>query len=177
MPMTEKDKKKCDGFTIIEALVFVAILSVMVGLLTMLLASQLGAWGRARLDRAAADGGSLILDRISHEVELAAQVVTSSSAFGDSPGRLTLVSFVTPTSTATTTVSIQLLDNAITLKRAGAPTTTLNATSTLVVPRFAADLFAATTSRGIRVEITVRAARGSYSSQKTMTTAALLMGK
>lgn len=164
------------GFSLIEAVMFIAVFVLVTTLMTELLVSQLVAWGEVRSERAAVDGAVNLLDRINHEIQLAQSVNVSNSVFGTSPGSLEFVTFVTPTSSVTTTVDITLTDSQVRVGRQGQSIESLNATSTLRVTELVFHHLATSTSEGIRTELSVEAGKGRFVSDKTIRTFVILRG-
>lgn len=78
------------GFTLIEILVYIAILVLMLGIIVQVVFSVARAERVMRSTRSIENSATLALERISREVREADSINTVSSLFGAHPGRLSV---------------------------------------------------------------------------------------
>ncbi len=81
-------QKSGAGFTLIEILIYVTILAVIVVLATSAIISVFHAFLRMRVERSLAENGDIALERMVRDIRSAANVDTTVSVFGSSPGIL-----------------------------------------------------------------------------------------
>lgn len=107
------------GITLIETVVYVAILAVIVvGAVRLLLASSFNVAG-VRAERKIIADGKFALELLTRETRLSSDVISGGSAFGVNPGTLQLRSLASPGSSAEATKTFTLSGGRITRQAEG----------------------------------------------------------
>lgn len=101
------------GFTLLEAVVYIAILSLIfvVAAHTTIVATS--AFGKSRVKRALAVDGFVAMERILHEIRLAHGIDEEASVFGAHPGVLKLKTRVSADDAAETTRTFDVSSGAL----------------------------------------------------------------
>lgn len=110
------------GFTLLEAVVYIAILSLIfvVAVHTTIVATS--AFGKSRVKSALAAEGFLAMERVLHEIRLAHGIDNDASVFGANPGVLKLKTRVSASDAMETTRTFDISSGILRLKEAsGAP--------------------------------------------------------
>ena len=166
---------KKNGFSLIETIVYIALVAVFsVGVIQVLL-SETNAWGRARTERNLSDAATLIMERLSHEIRLAESVNVGASSLGVHPGRMALQTFTSATSNDPSSLELFLDGTELYMSRdAGAPT--LLSGNGIEISNLVLYHITSETSEGVRVELTARLSWKGVVKEKKMTTAVILRG-
>lgn len=110
-------KNKRNGFTLIEAVIYVAILAVAFTIVVGSLIRMTSAYGRLRDAQNIQNAAITALDRMTRELRDAESIVLASSSFGSHPGRLTLQT--TDASSTPRTVEFYMDGNVLKMKENG----------------------------------------------------------
>lgn len=161
------------GFTLIEILFYFAVLGAMSMLVVAVVGSGFNAWGQMRSERAASDGGKLVMERLLQEVRLASSVNVAGSVFGTSPGALSLNTFERVDSEVPATLDITLQDSAVTIRRNAEDPISLSGSS-LRVSELIFDRLDSGTSELVRIRLTVEAGQGRFMQEQSFIAAATL---
>ena len=161
------------GFTLIEIIFYFAVLGAMSMLVVAVVGSGFNAWGQMRSERAASDGGKLIMERLLQEIRLASSVNIAGSVLGTSPGALTLNTFEGVDSEVPATLDIALQDGTVTIRRNAEDPISLSGSS-LRVSELIFDRLDSGTSELMRIRLTVEAGQGRFVQEQSFTAAAVL---
>ena len=145
------------GFTLVEALTYVALLSVILLAVTGLMLAMTTAYRSLRASRDVSIAASVVMDRIATEVRSAESIDAFGSVFGAHPGALRLNTL--DAGGNPTTVEFFLAADALRIKEGGADKGSLSASSTRVTNLLFRRLIAST-SEAVRTEITLEANYG-----------------
>lgn len=173
--MNFKRHKKADGFTLIEILIYLGLISIFTVVITNLFLSESKTWLSARASRDASDAGRLITERIIHEIRLARSVDILESVLDSNPGKLVLETFESATSTQESIVEIFLEGNEIKIRRNYGESFPLSGGSISVTNLVFYHLLSPN-SELVRVELGLTASKGKVSSQKTFISSSVLKG-
>ena len=145
------------GFSILETVIYIAILAVILVVVinTTLLVSN--AFGKARVNRNVATQGSAAFERLLREIRLADDVLEAESIFGVSPGRLKLSTIVSPDDEIATTREFFIDSQTSSLMIAEGVSPAIALTSGIQVTDlvFYNISSSATTSQAVRAEMTI----------------------
>lgn len=90
--------KKQQGFTLIETLVYVALLGVVSIFITDSLIKIASTYQRARAEREVASNARLLLETVVKNISTAQEIYAPTSRFNNDSGQLSLMSPISPTS-------------------------------------------------------------------------------
>ncbi|MDO8655238.1 MAG: hypothetical protein Q7R48_02325 [bacterium] len=161
------------GFALMEVIFYFAVLGAMSMLVVAVVGSGFNAWGQVRSERAASDGGKLILERLLQEVRLASSVNVAGSVLGTSPGTLSLNTFEQFDSEVPATLDVVLQDGTVTIRRNAETPVPLNG-SLLRVSELIFDYQDNGNSELVRMRLTVEAGQGRFVQEQSFITAAVL---
>lgn len=161
------------GYTLVEMLVYVAILSFLMVVLIGSIVVIINSFTRVRVVRAVAEVGGGALERIVREIRQASAITTAGSAFDSSPGVLQLAT--TDSNGDDTAIVFALSGNDLTIQEG------VNATSTLLGgPVYVSSLIfrqlSTTTASGVKIELSLADERLPGMSPITFYTTAVLRG-
>ena len=168
--MSYKITKK--GFSLIEMLVYVAILSVMVVMVISVTLSVSGSYGVFQVSRNVQTAAVTSLERMTREIRLADNIILGSSTFDAHPGILTLQK---TGDSGIETVSFSIIGQSITVQENSDPAEALSRSDTSVtnlVFRKVDSLI----SSGVKIEMTVESTRGENSKTETFYAFAVIRG-
>jgi len=144
------------GFTLIEALAYVALLAIILLAVIGLLAAMMTSYRSLKVSRDVAIVAGVVLDRIATEVRSGESIDVLGSNFGIHPGLLRLNT--RDAGGNPTTVEFFLADGAVKIKEGGLDKGSLSASSTRVTNLIFRRL-TASTSEAVRTEITIEASK------------------
>ena len=84
------------SFTLIEAIFYVAIVSIIATFATEAIVSTVTIFGKARVKRTINEQGISVMERMLREIRLSDEIDIGSSILGSSPGKLSLNTIVSP---------------------------------------------------------------------------------
>lgn len=113
------------GMTLIEVVLYVALLGGISVLAVNSILTVTSAFGKSRVERKINEQGVAALERIIREIRLAYDVDTTSTTFNIHPGRLSLFTTISPTDTATTIRKFFLQGTTMLLQEGTAPAVAL----------------------------------------------------
>jgi len=160
------------GFTLIEIIIYVLLLSIIVVVVVNVFFSETNAWGHARAERIATDAGKLIMERIIQEVRLARSIDTSQSILGSHPGKLFLNTFESATSTIQTTLEIFLDGTELKMKRGAQAAISLS--GPIKVTQLIFFHMASEKSSLVRLNLTIETSGSKFTKIKNFTSATIL---
>ncbi len=160
------------GYTLVEAIIYIAILAMLVVVFIQLLFSLTRSYASFRLARDLVSSSGAALDRMISEIRRA-ESIDVSSTLGVSPGHLVLNT--TDEGGEATTVDFYLSNNALMVEEGGgsvASTTSARVTVDNLVFR----QITTAESSAVKVELTLSAARGAVTRTAKFYTTAVLRG-
>lgn len=165
--------KKRKGFTLIEMIIYVAILGIISVLTISAVLTLLGVFSEVRVSRDVSNAATVSLERIIREVRFADSIDVGASTFDLSPGRLTLNT--KDSSGANTTIEFFVSGNMLRVKESGVDSGALigqNVTTDNLIFRSVPGI----NSNAIRAELTLTATRGNSQKTRTFYSTAVLRG-
>lgn len=159
-------KYRQEGFSLIEMLVYIAILALMLMVIIQVVVSMVRSEHVIESMRAIENSASLSLERITRETRAADSINTAASTFNTHPGRLTLTS-------ADRTVEFSLVGGRIRLTEDGVVSGYLTGGST-TVSSLIFRRFATSTVEGVRIEMTVESGTSTYYRTQSFYSSALI---
>lgn len=163
---TNKMKVKRSGYTLMEAVVYIAVLAVFSVIAVNAIIIILGSFRHLRAERTVNTAAGVAFERMVRDTRTAESVTTLQSTFDTNPGRLTLVN----PDTGTTEFYIE--NGALKVKESGVYAGTLTA-STTVVDNLVFRFINHGTVQGVRMELTLHDIRESTASRQFADTAVL----
>lgn len=149
---------KKTGFSLIESLIYIAIITIMAVLVVNILLSSAKSYNNLRISRNINNSALTSLERMMREIKASDDIDTSNSVFDVSPGKLIIKN-------ATTTLEFYLDGNVLRIKENGinAGALTHNEVSVDNLVFFATDNG---TSKGVKIEITLSSSYQNFSKTK-----------
>lgn len=153
-----KEHKCIKGFSLIEIIIYIAILAVISVLVVETIVGASEVFGKARVKRALTLEGRSAMERMMREIRLATSVDTVGSVFGGHPGRLKLNTVVS-SSDSTPTVREFLISGKNVVLREGSQDISLlsSASTTNLVFRY---IQSGDTSEAIKIELGIEDGAG-----------------
>ena len=145
-----KNKKKYSGFSLVEIIIYVALLAVLIGAITWSIGSILHTYNRMKDERDIESSAIVSMDRMIKEIRNAKSVDLANSATSMPNGYLTLNGFDSVGSS--TSIKFYLLNNRVYVDQAGVqlgPLTLENISVSSLVFRY----FANASSTGVKIEL------------------------
>lgn len=117
--------KKIDGFSLIELLLYVAVISVVISAVV-----GFGSWAiqvgtKTKVNSEVVNNARLAMDTMVYEIKKAHSVYTPTSVFNVHPGQLSLEQLNATTTESSSFIDFFLCDQALCLKREGASAITI----------------------------------------------------
>ena len=160
------------GYTLIEAIIYIAILAVMVVVFVSLLITMTRAYASFRLARDIVSSSETALERLIGEVRNAGGV-NASSVLGTDPGRLVLDT--TDGNGAATTMDFYLFNDVLMLKE-GSNVAASTTSARVKVDNLVFRQINTAESSAVKVEMTLSASRGTVNKIAKFYTTAVLRG-
>ncbi|TSC71096.1 MAG: Uncharacterized protein G01um101470_748 [Parcubacteria group bacterium Gr01-1014_70] len=142
------------GFTLIEILVYGALLAFMIALMANSIGSLSHLVVEAKTERAVRSSAEAALERITREIRFAASVNTGASTLGTHPGTLVLTSIDPFTETAQT-ITISVTNNRVSIQKNANPVEYLTSDDTTVTNFVFRRVANGTRSESVRTELTI----------------------
>ena len=155
MRSIKKDKKlvgKCDGFTLIELIIYVALSSILLVTVITFGLNTIYSGEKSEIRQETLQGSTLAMQRILEEIRSADDLNDGTSTFGSSPGVLSLAS----STSADDPVVIDVDSNMLQLTLGAGSAIDLLDESLEVTNLVFTDLSRSNYTKHIRVELTVR---------------------
>ena len=168
----KKDFSKNGGYTLVEMIIYVSILSFISVIVVTMLLSFAGSYRNVSALRLAENSALYGMERMTRDIMFATSVDTGNSTLGTSPGVLTIVSTMGGVSTTTRFyVDNGILKVDINGTYLG-PLTSLGSTVTnLVFRRLSSGV-----SEAVKSDLTIRGTSGNVSKDKTYHNTIILRG-
>ena len=160
------------GFTLVEALVYTAVLAIVAGIVVEILVGMTRASARVQLARRINHSAQISLERLTREIRNAQSVNGASSIFNTHPGRLSLTTLNALGLPTTIEFSLTSTTLQVTEGSSVSNLTPKNVDVTNLVFR----PFNSTNSQGIKVELELSAAQGRATRTEMFYTGAVLRG-
>lgn len=165
--------KHTRGFTLVELVVYIAILVLALVIIIEAMAGFAKVYHRVAASQSLARSGSYAMERMVREIRNAQSIDQTGSTFGAHPGRLTLV---TPAAGGTTVSSeFSIASSSLQLSRDGVVLGTLTTPGT-VVDNLVFYRMATSTSEAVRIILTLSATYGTSTVSATFYDSAVLRG-
>lgn len=176
-PQKPRQRKSLTGFTLIEVLIYTAILAVISLLVVNMVLSLNTSFAKMRVRRNLSSQGRTALERMIRDIRLAYEVDSAASVFNSHPGRLELRTVVGPGQTATTSRTFFLVGQDLAMQEGiSSPQLLSWGVKTTNLVFYLSNPGATSTSKLIRVELTIEAGAGRVQSQEKFSASALLRG-
>ncbi|MBI2100752.1 MAG: hypothetical protein HYT47_01930 [Candidatus Vogelbacteria bacterium] len=171
LPTRQRRVGLLTGYTLVEAIIYVAILAVLAVTFITLLFTMVQAYTEFRLARDLTSSAALALERLTREIRQATSVDLGLSAFGPSPGRLVLKT--TDETGAPTTIDFYFSAGTLMVKEGSAAAAALTA-ARVTVDNLVFRQINTVESAAIKAELTLSASRGTLTrTEKFYSTAGL----
>lgn len=154
--------KKMVGYTLVEALIYLAILAIIITAVMGITVSMIKALAEVRANQALSLSAQSSLELIVRQVRAAETIVVEESVFGVNPGRLFLESVSADESLIT--YDFYVSGDKILLSTDGAAGVSL-LNENVIVDSFIVRYFSGTNSEGVRAELEVRSNKPNSSSR------------
>ena len=168
--MTPYSKK---GFSLIEMLIYIAVVSLMMILLVNTVLSIINAYSDLRLARNIETSATVSFDRMIREIRGAKSVDMINTTFGVNPGRLVLNT--TDSSGANTTIDFYVDSNLLKVKEGGVYIGPLTS-STTIITNLTYTLLSTTTSKAVKIDMGLSSTRKSTTKTGTFHDTVILRG-
>ncbi len=164
-------KKK--GFALAEMIVYVTILTLLVGVLVGSLRAVVITYRHTKISRAIETSSLNTLERITREIKNGESITLAQSVFGTATSSLTLVGKDTTEGDKTTYIYVE--NGVLKIREDGINKGQLTASSTEVT-NFTLSLIDQTVSDAVRIQLTLEAGDGEYAKEETFYSTAILRG-
>jgi type II secretory pathway pseudopilin PulG len=165
--------RRNNGFSLVEMLVYIAILTLLVGVLISSLRAIVTTYRHIKVSRTIETSALTALERITREIKNGESITVGSSTFGNASGSITIVG-KSPTETSKTTY-IYLQNGVLRIDEDGVQKGQLTSSST-VVTNFTLRFINQTISDAVKVELTLQAGQNDYQRQESFYSTAILRG-
>ncbi|MEK7585108.1 MAG: type II secretion system protein [Patescibacteria group bacterium] len=161
------------GYTLIEAIIYVAILAMLCVTFISLLFAMTRSYTSFRLAREITDSALIALERMTYEIRRASSIDLAQSTLDTHPGHLTLNT--TDENDAPTTIEFYLTaDNILLIEEGGAGQTASTSAARITVENLVFKQINTTEGEAVKVELTLSNNQGQVSrTEKFYTTAVL----
>ena len=149
-----KNRKENSGFSLVEMIIYVALLAVLVGAVTWSIASILHSYNRMKDERSVENSAVASMDRMIKEIRNSKSIDLAHSATSTANGYLTLNDF--DSSGNPTTIKFYLQNNRIYVDQGGVQLGPLTLENT-TVPSLVFRYFTNASSTGVKVEMAIQA--------------------
>lgn len=166
-------RKKHTGFSLVEMLVYIAILTLLVGVLISSLRAIVTTYRHIKVSRTIETSALTALERITREIKNGSSITVGSSSFGTASSSITVVG--KNASEVSKTTYIYLQSGVLRINEDGTPKGQLTSSST-VVTNFTLNFINQTASDAVKIQLTLQAGQGAYQRQETFYSTAILRG-
>jgi prepilin-type N-terminal cleavage/methylation domain-containing protein len=171
--MTRNYKIQFQGFTLVEMLVYIAILGVLSTLAINVTLSMTRAFAELRVSRDLNASGSVLMERLTRDIRSAYDVDAGQSTLGTNPGRLMLD---TKDSGGANTTNEFYVENGLVKVRVGGVAIGAVMTTSSIVNNFVLRELVNTKSKAIKIEVTISATRGNITESRNFYNTVVLRG-
>ncbi|MEK7209109.1 MAG: prepilin-type N-terminal cleavage/methylation domain-containing protein [Patescibacteria group bacterium] len=173
LPNTNRRRPTNQGYTLLEAIIYLAVLTVLAMVFISLLFSMTQTYTEFRLTRAIASSALLGLERLTREIKQATSLDLVTSNLGAHPGRLVLN---TTTADGTpTTIDFYLSAGSLMVKE-GSNAAASTTAALVTVDNLIFQSINAAESVAVKIELTLSASRGQLSRAEKFYATAVLRG-
>lgn len=152
--------KKQKGFTLIELLIYMAVLAIVSVLVISTIITTMRAFGRMKVSRVIDDSIKSSMERMVNEIRYATST-TAASVFGTNPGKIVL-NTTDRVSGLPTTVEFSYDSGALRIKEGAGAYQNLTSADAEVANLVFRSITASTTSKAIKIEMSIKAQKGTY---------------
>lgn len=170
--MEYKRTKTKKGFSLIEMLIYVAILAIMVVLVITVTLSVSDSYGDFQVSRNVQTAAVISLERMVREIRMAESVVLGSSTFDAHPGILTLQK---TGDTGIETVIFSITGQSLTVQENSEPVGVLSR-GEVSITNLVFRKVDGTSSNGVKIEMTIESTRGDSTKTETFNAFAVMRG-
>lgn len=160
--------KKISGYTLIEAVIYLAILAVIITAVIGLTVSMIRALSEVRISQALTSSAQSSLELITRQIRGADEIVIASSVFGVNPSRLFINSF--DEMGVPVTYDFYISQAKILLSTNGGPGVSL-LTESVTVDSFVIHHFTGVNVEGVKIELIISDSRNSIRNRSFSATA------
>lgn len=171
--MTLFNSSRFRGFTLVEMIVYVAILGIIAVLSINATLAMTQAFSNLRVSRDLNSSATALFERLTRDVRGAYDIDTVQSTFNTNPGRLTLNT--KDSGGANTTVEFYVENGLVKIKEGGVAQGAIMTTSTSVT-NFVVRQLLNTNTKAVKVEATISATRGNITKTRNFYTTIVLRG-
>lgn len=166
-------KKNLGGFTLVEMLVYVAILAVIFVLAINITLAMMRAFTDIRVSRDINNAATVALERITRETRAAYDIDGAQSTFGTHPGRLTLLT--KDAAGSNTSVEFFVSGSTLRIKEGGVDRGALTP-QRVVVDNLVFYSLTGVRSKAVKIEMQITGTRGNVSKTRSFYVTAVLRG-
>jgi len=110
-------KKNQKGFSLIETIIYIALLGVIISFITSLLVNVMASYNRSQASKIVSNNISLAVDTISKDIRDSKEIYTPTSVFNSDLGQLSLITTFDPPGGHTQRFIDFYLDNGVIYKK------------------------------------------------------------
>lgn len=158
----------------LETLIYATILTIVAILVTNSILAMARAYGNIKLARTINFSAAPSMERMTREIRTANSIDDAGSILGVSPGKLKLNTL--DNLGASTTVEFSMVGSAVYIKEGISSAETLTASSTSVIGMVFNKIAASSTSKAIKIKLTVKAVNGNMEKTENFYNTAILRG-
>jgi Tfp pilus assembly protein PilE len=166
-------KKGIKGFSLVEMIVYIAILTLLVGVMLASLRSVVVTYRHIKISRAIETSALTALERITREIKNGQSITLAQSVFGTASSSITIVGKDTLETAKTSYIYLQ---NGVLKIREGGVEKGQLTSSTTQVTNFTLRLVDQTASDAIKIEMSLQAGAGDFIKNETFYSTAILRG-
>ena len=161
------------GFTVIEILIYLAMLAMLLGVLITILFGIVNTYQKIEVERDLQVNGAVVMERMLREIRGAVAVDTVNSVLDSSPGVLSLDSLDSVGDPVD--IEFSIVSGAISLSRGGVVIGDLT-TDDIAIDSFIVRHIDGTNSDGVKIELTLTSSNGDFSDTQNFYITGLLRG-
>lgn len=162
------------GSSLLETLIYAAILTIVAILTTNSILAMARAYGNIKLARTINFSAAPSMERMAREIRTANGIDGAGSVFGISPGKLKLNTL--DNLGASTTIEFSLVGSAIYIKEGASSAEALTASSTSITGMVFNKITASSTSKAIKIKLIAKAVNGNMEKTENFYNTAILRG-
>lgn len=170
----KKDMKNTKGFTLMEIVVYTAIMSVVFGLLIGSFAALMNSFAKARLLGKINSSAETAMERMTREIKSAYDIDSSLSVLNSHPGSLMLNVFDDMDNAAVT--EFYLEDGKIMISKYGSIGVFLMSSDISVNTLIFRPIYASSTSKAVKIELEIQGSAGNYQRNEKFYNTVILRG-
>lgn len=166
-------KKRKKGFSLVEMMVYISILTLLVGVLVSSLRAIVVTYRHIKVMRTIETSALTTLERITREIKNGESITAAQSVFGTASSSITIVGKNTLEAAKTSYIYVQ--NGVIKIREDGVEKGQLTSSSTQVT-NFTLRLIDQSDSDAVKIEISLQAGTGDFIKNETFYSTAVLRG-